>query len=271
MHWLPLAALLLVASPAEPLPNSSEILLQEHVLSNGQVSKELAQQTGWSVLRGLRWRILLFDPAQDEPAPTSPRTVFQAQQRFQLEIEAHVCDVWIYLLNVDPRGELTVLFPEQAEEHCLVSKGKKVVFPPRGGRLRFTGPPGKELLRVIASPKKLSWINPKELLEMGQGQKLSRPDEQIAANQKSQRTKSISNIRQAQSQLPVETKSLPELVDRIKNNPQLRVQYKNVGLVPPPGSQSPDSQEDPADEILVATEAAGNLNPIVVDVQLEHR
>ena len=267
-----MAALILAAAPAEPVRTDSDRMLREHVRSSGQVSKELAEQTGWSVLRGLRWRILLFNPADKQQTPVSPKTVFRTGQRVQVEIEAHVCDMWIYLLNVNPEGDVTVPFPERTDAHLLVRKGRTVVFPPRGDRLRFKGAPGKELLRIIASPKKLTWVNPKELDKLGQGRTLSELEAEAAGAQKAYRSKSLRALDDAQSRLPVETRSLPEVVAKMKTSPQFRHRCKNVSLVPPPqDTPSPDRQEDPADEILVAASDRENRDPIIVNVELEHR
>ena len=151
MNTLAIAAFLLALAPGDSLPGSADKILDEHVDSSGVVSKELAEETGWSLLRGLRWRVLLVDSAGGGPVAVDPKTVFKTGQRFQVEVEAHVCDLWVYLLTVDSQGSMAVLFPEQAEGHRLVRKGEKMVFPPGGDWLRFEGPPGKDLLRMIAS------------------------------------------------------------------------------------------------------------------------
>lgn len=271
MNTLTVAALLLAVAPPGPLPESADKILRQHVDSSGVVSKDLAEQTGWSLLRGLRWRVLLVDSAGGKPAPVDPRTVFKTGQRFQVEVEAHVCDLWIYLLTVDSQGAMTVLFPEQAEGHRVVKKGEKMVFPPGGDWLRFEGPPGKDLLRVIASPTKLRWVNPRELFELEGGAALSGGKAKAAEVQESYRSKSVARIKGLQQKTPVDTRSLPEMIAAFRRDPQLRARSKNVSLVPPPQATGSDSQPPrTSEEVIVTSGDRSNQDPLIVDVELTH-
>jgi hypothetical protein len=270
MNTLVIAALLLAVPPGDSLPETSQEILDQHVDSSGLVSKQLADQTGWSVLRGLRWRVLLVDSLGRGGTPTSPKTVFKTGQRFQVEVEAHVCDLWIYLLTVDPQGSMSVLFPEQAEGHRLVRKGRKMAFPPGGDWLRFEGPPGKDLLRVIASPTKLSWVNPRELFDLEGGAALSAGKAKTAEEQASHRAKSVSRIKGAQQETPVDTRSLPEFIAAVRADPQLRTRSKNVSLVPPPGAGGPAQPPRTSEEVIVTSPDRDNRDPLVVDVELTH-
>jgi len=271
MNTLTFAALLLAVAPADPLPESADKILQQHVDSSGVVSKDLAEQTGWSLLRGLRWRVLLVDSAGGKPVAVDPKTVFNSGQRFQVEIEAHVCDLWIYLLTVDSQGSMAVLFPEQAEGHRLVKKGEKMVFPPGGGWRGFEGPPGKDLLRMIASPTKLRWVNPRELFELEGGATLSGGTAKAAEVQESYRSKSVLRIKGVQEKTPVDNRSLPELIASLRKDPQARARSKNVSLVPPPQATGSESQPSRmSEEVIVTSGDRTNRDPLIVDVELTH-
>ncbi|NQT14886.1 MAG: DUF4384 domain-containing protein [Planctomycetes bacterium] len=271
MNTLTLAAFLLAVSPADSLPGTSDQILRQHVDSSGVASKELAEQTGWSVLRGLRWRVLLVDSVGGGTTPVDPKTVFKTGQRFQVEVEAHVCDLWVYLLTVDPQGSMAVLFPEQAEGHRLVRKGEKMVVPPGGDWLRFEGPPGKDLLRMIASPTKLRWVNPRELFELEGGETLSGGKAKAAQQQGSYRSKSVSRITSDQRKTPVDTRSLPELISAFRSDPQLRARSKNVSLVPPPqGTETGSQPQRTSEEVIVTSDDRSNRDPLIVDVELAH-
>jgi len=76
-------------------------------------------------------------------------------------------------LNRDPEGREVVLLPTRGEEDLLVGQGQQATLPP-DGQFRFTDPPGIEVFRVLVSPAKLDWVNPRELFAMAEFEDMHR-------------------------------------------------------------------------------------------------
>jgi hypothetical protein len=244
---------------------------QQQVSAGGVVIGPLATATGWATCRGLRWRILLLEGASARGTPVSPTQVFRTGQRFRLEVEAHVCDLWIYLLNLGSRGEMAVLFPEQAEAHRQVKKHEKAVFPPGGDRFRFSEPPGKELFRIIASPVPLKWVNPKELLDLEAGQTLRASEKDLAEQQAAERSQAIAAINGRHAQVPSRSESIPALLAALRADPSLRERIDSVRLTPPAATSADSDDPEPSQETIVASKNADNRDPLIIDVELVHR
>lgn len=66
-------------------------------------------------------------------------------------------DCYVYVLDVDPAGQVTLLFPNRLVPRNLLSAGKLHPIPaPNLYRLTVQGPPGLEMVKVIASEQPLS-------------------------------------------------------------------------------------------------------------------
>src|SRR4051812_23391317 len=207
---IPLSALgvaLALGVPEGPRSGTRSIL-REKVDARGVVGADLAAQTDWSVARGFLWQILLPD-AEGRFQPARPDQVFRTGQAFRLGIEAQ-CDLWIYILNRDPEGREVVLLPERGEEHLLVRQGQTTVIPP-DGQFRFTDPPGIETFRVLASPARLDWVNPRELFALEGGEPLDGRARDRAEAQKEARTRAIADLRRRQARRRVVSEALGDV------------------------------------------------------------
>ncbi|MCA9268509.1 MAG: DUF4384 domain-containing protein [Planctomycetales bacterium] len=249
-------------------------IFRDHVGRNGAASLELTEATGWSSVQAFSWQMYLVDDLTGASTVTRYNRDFRTEQAFKLKVEAHT-DLWIYVMNVEPNGKMITLLPELGEQHLLVQAGKSVLVPP-DGNFRFVGDPGTEKFRIIASPTKLKWVNPETLWRMENGAQLPPDEQRVALAQAASRSKSINNIAASQSQRQKATgglfaKSLPDLVDTLKKNPNMRGMVKDVVLVPPPTEGDEPAVEDQhrQDVILVSDEQHAE-DAIVIDINLKH-
>ncbi len=272
MKWTFSLYAALALSCAASVAAGDENLLDQ-VSSDGAVSGELAKRTGWKSLRGVRWRILVPSPADGSRIAMSPRETFASGQRFQVEIEAHVCDVWVYLLALDPGGELVVLFPEKGEEHRKIPKRRKVLVPPSPDWLVFGGQAGTDILRIVASPKPLDWMNPRELIESEAGTPMGSAGADLARGQKSIRTKQLSSILGRQQESTVRKETLRQTVRQLEENSALRARQKNVVILPPPADSTNDGSQRvaPGEALIASGEAGDTQSPAIIDIELTHR
>ena len=255
MKWIVLLGFTLTSCLASGTAIADDNLLDQ-VRADGTVSKELAQRTGWKSLRGVRWQIVVPDPAGGIRT-VSPNQTFRTGQLFRVEIEAHVCDVWVYMLTFDPQNKMIVLFPKDSQEHRSVRKSQKVCVPASPDWLRFEGEPGTDLLRIVFSPKPLDWHNRKVFA-----------DREISDADRAKSQGTMKSVFDAQMHPSVEEHTLANMVKRLESDDTLRSQQKNVVLRPPPsGPSGTDRPGGTADEILVANSQA----PTVVNLVLKHR
>jgi hypothetical protein len=274
--WLTLIAALFLASLAHAEEYTGlRSILREHVKHDGQVDATLASTTGWNSVQGFSWQMFLVDDISGATTLTRYNREFPADQAFKLKIEAHT-DLWIYVMNVEPTGKMVTLLPELGEQHMQVKSGKTVTVPP-DGHFRFTGDPGVEQFRVVASPVKLKWINPESLWKLENGAELPPDEERVAVAARDARHKSITGIKSLQEKQQeasggLYTKSLPDLVETLEKNPDMRAMVKDVVLVPPPSEASAEAPEEShrQDVILVSDETESE-DAIVIDIKLKHK
>ena len=78
-------------------------------------------------------------------------------------------DAYVTVLNVDPAGETTVLFPNRYQSDNFVAAGRTLQVPDRGSRFRIVvgGVVGTELLKVIASTRPLPLFEARQLADAG--------------------------------------------------------------------------------------------------------
>ena len=78
-------------------------------------------------------------------------------------------DAYVTLLNVDPAGGTTILFPNRYQPDNFVRAGRaiQVPDPSSGARITVTGSVGAELLKVIASTRPVDPFEAADLSEAG--------------------------------------------------------------------------------------------------------
>ena len=78
-------------------------------------------------------------------------------------------DAYITVLNVDPAGETTVLFPNRYQSANFVAAGRTIEVPDRaaGFRIVVSGNVGTELLKVIASTEPIPLFEARQLADAG--------------------------------------------------------------------------------------------------------
>lgn len=274
-----LIALLLVLSAAgvraEEGYTGLRSIMREHVKADGQVDATLASTTGWNSVQGFSWQMFLVDDISGATTLTRYNREFATEQAFKLKIEAHT-DLWVYVMNVEPSGKMVTLLPELGEQHMLIKAGKTVTVPP-DGHFRFTGDAGVEQFRVVASPVKLQWINPQSLWKLENGAELPPDEERVALAASETRHKSITGIKSLQEKLQkasgeLYTKSLPDLVETLEKNPEMKAMVKDVVLVPPPSEVAADTppEDRHRQDVILVSDEAESQDAIVIDIKLKH-
>ncbi|MCY3844096.1 MAG: DUF4384 domain-containing protein [Acidobacteria bacterium] len=78
-------------------------------------------------------------------------------------------DAYVTVLNVDPTGESTVLFPNRYQSDNFVAAGRPLQVPAATARFRIvvSGNVGTELLKVIASTRPIPLFEARQLAEAG--------------------------------------------------------------------------------------------------------
>lgn len=97
-----------------------------------------------------------------------PDLTYARGERVRIFVETNK-DAYVTILNVDPAGETTVLFPNRYESANMV-RGARVVevpTPGSGAQVVVGGTVGAELLKVIASTKPVPLFEAIELAEAG--------------------------------------------------------------------------------------------------------
>lgn len=264
-------ALSAAAALAQP---SARAVMREHVKPDGQTDAQLASSTGWNTVRGFSWQMYLVDDLAGTASLTRYNRKFRTGQAFKFKVEAHT-DLWIYVMNVEPSGNMVTLLPELGEQHLLVRAGKTVTVPP-DGHFRFTGDGGTERFSIIASPEKLKWVTPEELRKLEGGGTLPPDVERVAMAQARERSKSLAGIKSVQAKKQkgagkLYRKSLPELVKMLERSPRMKAMVKDVVLVPPAseGQTLPAEERDRQDVIFVSEER-NDPDAIVIDIELNH-
>jgi len=253
------------SDPGFPLAGEGASLFEGHLDERGRLSPELARATGWAVLRGLRVTVLRLDAEQGTAVPTNPSRTLRTGDRFKLGIESPCCDLWVYVLGVGTSGKVSVLFPEGAEEHVMLRKGDQIALPPGTQRWRLSPPAGTENIRIVASPERLRWINPPELLALERGLGIGDAGDRLARHQEAQRTKSLSEVAARQGRMPTLKKPLAEALESYRSRAELRGKQKQVGLMPPPRGP-----EDPLRKFFLLVADAKDREPFAVDLELKH-
>jgi len=248
-----------------PLAGDGSSVLREHVDESGRLSPELARVTGWAALRGLRVSVLLIDAENGTTVPTHPSRTLRTGDRFKLGIESPCCDLWVYVLSVGTSGKVAVLFPETPEEHVIVRKGERIALPPGTDRWRLSPPAGTEKIRIVASPERLRWVNPRELLALKRGVAIDEAGGRLARRQQTHRSKSLAEVRARQDRMPIYERPLGDVLERYRTRAKLRGKQEQVGLLPPPSEP-----KEALRQFFLLVSDAEDRQPFTVDLELEH-
>lgn len=111
--------------------------------SDGKVRKTLAARQ-----LGASYFIRLKHPDGSVRDVLASRT-FKSGDRFQLGVKVNRPS-YVYVLNQDPRGQLTQIFPVEGQDNYVNAMG--TVFLPSRGAFEFDATPGAEHLLVFLSP-----------------------------------------------------------------------------------------------------------------------
>jgi hypothetical protein len=264
-----LPGLLGASPPSDRDPVGERNIIRARTDAQGVADEELAARTGWRVARGFQWQILLQGP-DGLYRPARPDRPFETGQAFRLELEAD-SDLWIYLLNRGPDGSEVVLLPERGEGHLLVRKGERVLIPPTG-QFRFQEPPGAETFRILASPERLSWVNPHELFRWESGAPVDAETRERARSQKQLRSTSIDAIRKHQADPLRFERPLSQMVAELGPGAGSKALVKSTVVVAPLPEDGSDAAEPPSREQVVRVSSdPANRDPLVYDIQLRHQ
>lgn len=253
---------------------TSRSVIRENVKHDGQVDAELAGATGLNTVNGFSWQMFLVDDLSGTTTLTRFNRDFRTEQAFKFKVEAYT-DMWIYVMNVEPSGKMVTLLPELGEQHLLVRAGQSVMVPP-DGQFRFVGEAGVEQFRIIASPKKLKWVNPESLWKLDNGDTLPPEEERVARAQERTRSKSIDGIQLLQTKNQKDSaglykKSLPDVVAALKRDPGMRKNVKDVVLLPPPAEGDNVAEADRLrHDVIHVSDERNDPDAIVIDVKLKH-
>ncbi len=97
-----------------------------------------------------------------------PDSTYARGERVRLFVQTSK-DAYVTVLNVDPAGETTVLFPNQYQSDNLVRARRAVEVPDPNSRSQVvvSGPVGTELIKVVASTRPIPLFEARQLSEAG--------------------------------------------------------------------------------------------------------
>ena len=97
-----------------------------------------------------------------------PNYTYASGENVRVFVETNK-DAYVTVLNVDPAGEATVLFPNQYQSDNFLAAGRALQVPDPSAGFRFvvTGNVGVELLKVVASTRPIPLFEASQLAEAG--------------------------------------------------------------------------------------------------------
>ena len=97
-----------------------------------------------------------------------PDYTYASGEDVQVFVETNK-DAYVTVLNVDPAGETTVLFPNRYQSDNFVAASRTLQVPARdaGFRIVVSGGVGAELLKVVASTEPVSLFETRQLADAG--------------------------------------------------------------------------------------------------------
>lgn len=115
---------------------------------------ELKIATGLDIHHALALEhtILLVRSGHAEPLVDPEKHQFKLGDQIRIRIRA-VTSAYLYIFNEGASGQRVCLLPDKEEQPPLVKAGEAIDLPMDGGSFEFVAPPGKELVRVVATDK----------------------------------------------------------------------------------------------------------------------
>jgi hypothetical protein len=116
----------------------------------------LKNATGLDVkhVLALEHTILITKDGREEPVLDPEKRQFALGDQIRVRIRP-LTDAYLYIFYEGPGGERKCLLPDKEEKAPLLKAGESVDLP-TDGTFEFIAPPGKELLRVVATEKPTS-------------------------------------------------------------------------------------------------------------------
>ena len=110
-----------------------------------------------------------------------PDLTYARGERVRLFVETNK-DAYVTVLNVDPAGETTVLFPNRYESDNRIrgARAVEVPTPDSGAQVVVGGTVGAELLKIIASTKPVDLFEAEQLAEVGAFQQVRSEPQRVA-------------------------------------------------------------------------------------------
>lgn len=183
----------------------------------GQIDNDrFRDETGWNVVRRLSVSIDL--ETENSSKAVSPTRVFHTGEQFRLRITT-TADLHVYVLVQNSDESYRLLFPESGDEKTLASAGIPRLVPDRRPPFEFLGQTGIEKLRILASPKPLPKIAPRQLFKLQSGEKLSKQEEALLSRLKSVQSVQAKSLFNNQKQTTC-VKSLEASIRSIRSGSQ---------------------------------------------------
>jgi hypothetical protein len=110
-----------------------------------------------------------------------PDSTYARGERVRMFVETNK-DAYVTILNVDPEGKTTVLFPNryQSDNRIRGARAVEIPTPGSGARVVVGGAVGAELLKVIASTEPVALFEAMQLAEAGSFQQVRAEPRRIA-------------------------------------------------------------------------------------------
>lgn len=180
----------------------------------GQIDDDAFQaKTGWQVVRRLSVSI---DLKTDKGfKAVSPKRIFHSGEQFCLRITSSA-DLYLYVLVYNADKTYDLLFPQSPDDGPFTAADSIRRVPDAYEPLEFSDKVGTEKLRILASPKPLPKISPRQLFDLAAGEKLTADEEALLKRMKDEMNKTAKGLFD-QSQKVTRVKNLPTSVQKIRN------------------------------------------------------
>ena len=121
------------------------------------------------------------DPLEVVAWVDRPDSTYARGERVRMFVETNK-DAYVTILNVDPAGETTVLFPNryQADNQVRAARAVEIPTPGSGSQVVVGGTVGNELIKVIASTEPVPLFQAKQLATAGAFQQVRSEPQGVA-------------------------------------------------------------------------------------------
>lgn len=229
---------------------------------NGRVTdKNIETVTGWTAIRAFTWSIELATSENDRFAPVPADRDFRDGERFRLRMSV-ASPLYCYVLVHNADNSYDVLLPDKESRVPRLEAGKDQLLPEKGA-FKFTPPAGTEELWLVASPKALPFIAPREIWDFArkvqEGGELDKEEQAALANLKAVRAKTLGGAAEATQAMSVK-KGLDQVIAEIRQG----VRARGVELV----STAPQADV----QLVVHGAARPDPNTVIIEkIVLRHR